>query len=535
MADKQRLFVDMDGTLAVFTPVNTLETLYEQGYFLNQAPHEKVVQAIKYIIANYPDIEVNILSAYLTDSKFALQEKNEWLDRHLPEIENSNRIFVPCGSDKKAGIVGGIRSNDFLLDDYTRNLNDWQPPARGIKLLNAINHTHGSWEFDRIRYDRSPLELADGIAAVMRGERQIFDEKVETAEIKTEAVRSRALEIDEIPITEIAVIDFVRNPDGQGEEGLNRGSKMLESVLSQTDASVHTELCKRYDRAWIVANLKGDFQTKTAILQLREGGENTGRRFADIETLHSLMAEEPELKNYEIVYIREEETRALSEPERERMNDRLYQEFNGDTGMPGNYYGHSLSVGDITVFVNDFDDAHAYFVDTFGFTKLPDDFLSAKMLAMIRNNLDIKQEANLYDRINQFERERFVSVGDEALKTRNSEIVKNYAAIFGLAEQRTALGNSEFSAFSEFYSHGYMNPTGEQLESFRKLNKLSVKETGEPCTLEQVYNICAGKAKATSKDLEAAAKEVGEACKSYETVQMGASYQSVIPDSPIID
>lgn len=27
--EKQRLFVDMDGTLAVFTPVDELETLYE--------------------------------------------------------------------------------------------------------------------------------------------------------------------------------------------------------------------------------------------------------------------------------------------------------------------------------------------------------------------------------------------------------------------------------------------------------------------------------------------------------------------------
>ena len=32
---KQRLFVDIDGTLAVFKPVDTLETLYEKGYLKN--------------------------------------------------------------------------------------------------------------------------------------------------------------------------------------------------------------------------------------------------------------------------------------------------------------------------------------------------------------------------------------------------------------------------------------------------------------------------------------------------------------------
>lgn len=178
---RQRLFVDMDGTLAVFKPVDEMETLYEKGYFLNLTPQEKVVAAIREIIVNHPEIEVNILSAYLTDSKYALQEKNEWLDRHLPKIEQDHRIFVPCGTDKKEGIPEGIRSNDFLLDDYTKNLNEWQPPARGIKLLNGINHTRGSWPHDRIRHDRESKTLASCIVSIMRDERQIFDEKVHNA------------------------------------------------------------------------------------------------------------------------------------------------------------------------------------------------------------------------------------------------------------------------------------------------------------------------------------------------------------------
>jgi 5'(3')-deoxyribonucleotidase len=181
---KQRLFVDMDGTLAVFTPVDELEMLYQKGYFLNQTPHENVVVAVREIIKNHPEIEVNILSAYLTDSPFALQEKNEWLDRHLPQIDEAHRVFVPCGSDKKEGIAGGVRPDDFLLDDYTQNLNDWQPPARGIKLLNAINHTRGSWTHDRIRYDRDPTSLAAGIVSIMKDGQEIYDNKIEREESK---------------------------------------------------------------------------------------------------------------------------------------------------------------------------------------------------------------------------------------------------------------------------------------------------------------------------------------------------------------
>lgn len=191
--EKQRLFVDMDGTLAVFTPVDEMETLYEQGYFSNLKPHENVVAAIRDIVVNHPEIEVNILSAYLSDSQFALAEKNEWLNQYLPEIDQEHRIFVPCGSDKKEGIVGGIRSNDFLLDDYTKNLNDWQPPARGIKLLNAINHTRGSWEHDRIRYDREPSALSEAIVSVMREEQRIFDDKISADNLDKSAALQKDL------------------------------------------------------------------------------------------------------------------------------------------------------------------------------------------------------------------------------------------------------------------------------------------------------------------------------------------------------
>lgn len=178
---RQRLYVDMDGTLSVFTPVDTHEYLYQEGFFRDAQPQENVVEAVRDIIQNHPEIEVYILSAYLTDSEFALNEKNEWLNRYLPEIDVEHRIFVPNGSDKKEYVPGGLRTNDFLLDDYTVNLNQWQPPARGIKLLNAINHTRGTWEHDRIRYDRTPQELAQGIVAVMQNGERIIDPRIERA------------------------------------------------------------------------------------------------------------------------------------------------------------------------------------------------------------------------------------------------------------------------------------------------------------------------------------------------------------------
>ena len=165
-----RLFVDMDGTLATFHLVE-LEKLYEEGYFRNLAPMQNVVDAVKEIILEDPEIEVYILSAYLTDSPYALKEKNEWLDEHLPELGKENRIFLPCGEDKKQVIPGGVRENDFLLDDYTNNLMLWQPPGKGIKLLNGINHTKGTWQHDALRYDKDAVVLAKNIVEVLNGQR----------------------------------------------------------------------------------------------------------------------------------------------------------------------------------------------------------------------------------------------------------------------------------------------------------------------------------------------------------------------------
>lgn len=168
--NKQRLFVDMDGTLAVFKQVDKLETLYEEGYFVNLAPHRNVVAAVKSLIqdSEFENIEIFILSSVLTDSKYALKEKNAWLDKYLPEIDEKHRIFPPCGNDKKDYIPGGVREDDYLLDDYTRNLKAWQPPARGIKLVNAINDSKKTWEHDRVYYDTAPDELAGDILFMMK-------------------------------------------------------------------------------------------------------------------------------------------------------------------------------------------------------------------------------------------------------------------------------------------------------------------------------------------------------------------------------
>lgn len=202
ITDRQRLFVDMDGTLAEFKTVDTLETLYEKDYFINLKPNENVLGAIKQLIADN-DFDVYILSAYLTDSRYALEEKNAWLDKYLPELPQEKRLFVPCGTDKSVAVPGLIRPDDYLLDDYTKNLSEWEPPAKGIKLINGINHTNGTWQGDKIQFTHAPEELSSMISDVMKGWTHFYEDRIVTDSVTMHSKKNDNRGEYDIEITEV--------------------------------------------------------------------------------------------------------------------------------------------------------------------------------------------------------------------------------------------------------------------------------------------------------------------------------------------
>lgn len=202
ITDRQRLFVDMDGTLAEFKTVDTLETLYEKDYFINLKPNENVLGAIKQLIADN-DFDVYILSAYLTDSRYALEEKNAWLDKYLPELPQEKRLFVPCGTDNSVAVPGLIRPDDYLLDDYTKNLSEWEPPAKGIKLINGINHTNGTWQGDKIQFTHAPEELSSMISDVMKGWTHFYEDRIVTDSVTMHSTKNDNRGEYDIEITEV--------------------------------------------------------------------------------------------------------------------------------------------------------------------------------------------------------------------------------------------------------------------------------------------------------------------------------------------
>lgn len=153
---KQRYFFDMDGTLAVFQKLATFERLLEPNYFLNLPPIENVVATAK-AMAKKDDIEVFVLSCYLTESATALKEKKKWLDKYLPEIDKEHRIFVPCGK-RKSDYIPEPTEQDILIDDYHVNLNAWHGVP--VKAFNGVNGTSNrGWKGESIHYLSRPEEI----------------------------------------------------------------------------------------------------------------------------------------------------------------------------------------------------------------------------------------------------------------------------------------------------------------------------------------------------------------------------------------
>lgn len=155
----KRIYIDMDGTLAVFNnQIESEEVLFQEGYYRNLEPQINVIEAARHLLEQ-ENVEVFVLSAVLP-SDYAEKEKNEWLDQYLPEVDQEHRLFVPCGEDKGKYIGHELGEDDLLLDDYSKNLHSWCPPGRAVKLMNEINGNFGTWQGKKISMHDTPEEIS---------------------------------------------------------------------------------------------------------------------------------------------------------------------------------------------------------------------------------------------------------------------------------------------------------------------------------------------------------------------------------------
>lgn len=181
------LFVDLDGTTAMWNPNGAWQS---EGYYKNLDPMQNVIDALKKV-AEEKGYELYILSAY--PSKGAKQDKMEWVDKHIPFIDEKHRLFVPFGENKAEFIeaLGLTASGKLLISDYSPELHDWvEQKGWGLKVMNGFNGNHGTWTRDAV--DSSlPSQF-------------IYDKIIETTEKMQEAERSKSMAVSkEVSISEV--------------------------------------------------------------------------------------------------------------------------------------------------------------------------------------------------------------------------------------------------------------------------------------------------------------------------------------------
>ena len=133
-----KIFLDLDGTLAKFNVPNALERFdKEEGFFKNLGAY-KGIEVVNELAR---DNALFIISA--SPNEQADKDKMIWIEKFLPNI-NVNNITICRIGENKAQIIQNkynitINEQCYLLDDYTKNLNEWENfGGKGIKRITKV-------------------------------------------------------------------------------------------------------------------------------------------------------------------------------------------------------------------------------------------------------------------------------------------------------------------------------------------------------------------------------------------------------------
>jgi 5'(3')-deoxyribonucleotidase len=170
-----RILFDMDGVLAKYLFGKPFEALFEKGYFADLPPQTSFVEAAKKLSEMY---EVRVLSAYLEDSKYAYEEKQNWLRKYLPELPEEKWILIPCGIPKGNYLES---KDDILIDDWGENCKSWNE-VNGRFFKVSASAADARKEMSKWDYVLHPEMTADEIVKAVQD--RINEELVKKAIIE---------------------------------------------------------------------------------------------------------------------------------------------------------------------------------------------------------------------------------------------------------------------------------------------------------------------------------------------------------------
>lgn len=157
-----KLFVDLDGTLARFNVKNALERFdKEKGFFAKLLAYKGIE------VINELATKGNIYIISASPNEQADNDKMIWLRKYLPNIKQENITICRIG-ENKAKIIENkysmtIDKNCLLLDDYTKNLIEWENfGGKGVKRLTSVSdNSRGLWTGATVKCLTEIAEMLD--------------------------------------------------------------------------------------------------------------------------------------------------------------------------------------------------------------------------------------------------------------------------------------------------------------------------------------------------------------------------------------
>lgn len=148
----KKIFLDLDGTLAKFNVKNALQRFAtEEGFFERLGAYKNIEEINEmakegnvYIISASPNVQAD-------------NDKMKWIQKYLFNIPIANIVICRVGENKaeiiKSQLNIMIDKTTVLLDDYTKNLTEWENAGGvGIKRLTKVaDNSTGKWKGLAIR------------------------------------------------------------------------------------------------------------------------------------------------------------------------------------------------------------------------------------------------------------------------------------------------------------------------------------------------------------------------------------------------
>lgn len=134
----KKVFLDLDGTLAKFNVKNALERFDKEVGFFAKLGAYKGIEVVNELAKTN---QLFIISA--SPNEQADKDKMVWIQKYLPNVSIDNITLCRIGQNKAQIIEEKysikIDNNCYLLDDYTKNLNEWESfGGLGIKRLTSV-------------------------------------------------------------------------------------------------------------------------------------------------------------------------------------------------------------------------------------------------------------------------------------------------------------------------------------------------------------------------------------------------------------